>query len=89
MEALHHSERALQKRRSCLDLRTLAATLGHLGRTEVARPVLAEMECTRPTNERHWALVSPYADPAYEAQILDGLHLAGLTAFPICNGATS
>jgi tetratricopeptide (TPR) repeat protein len=79
-EAEHHSERALQKRRTYFVLRTLAATLGHLGRTEEARPVLSEMERIKPTNERQWALISPYADPAYEEQILDSLHLAGLPA---------
>jgi TolB-like protein/tetratricopeptide (TPR) repeat protein len=79
-EAVHHSERALQKRRTYFVLRTLAATLGQLGRIEEARPVLAEMERIKPTNELQWALISPYADPAYEAQILDGLHKAGPSA---------
>jgi tetratricopeptide (TPR) repeat protein len=79
-ESVHHSERALQKGRNYFALRTLAAALGHLGRTEEAHAVLIEMERIKPTNKRQWALVNPYADPACEAQILDSLKLAGLPA---------
>jgi hypothetical protein len=60
--ALRYSERALQKRRTHVVLRTLAATLGQLGRIEEARPVLAEMKRIKPPNELQWALISPYAD---------------------------
>ena len=79
-EAVRYSERALQRRRIYVVLRTLAATLGQLGRTEEARSVLAEMEQIKPINlKRHWELTCPYADPAHEAHLLDGLHKAGLT----------
>ena len=79
-EAVRYSERALQRRRIYVVLRTLAATLGQLGRTEEARSVLAEMEQIKPINlKRHWKLTCPYADPAHEAHLLNGLHKAGLT----------
>jgi adenylate cyclase len=79
-EAVRYSERALQRRRIYVVLRTLAATLGQLGRTEEARSVLAEMEQMKPINlKRHWELTCPYADPAHEAHLLNGLHKAGLT----------
>jgi tetratricopeptide (TPR) repeat protein len=78
-EAVRYSERALQRRRIYVVLRTLAATLGQLGRTEDARSVLAEMEQIKPINlERHWELTCPYADPAHEAHLIDGLRKAGL-----------
>ena len=78
-EAVRYSERALQRRRIYV-LRTLAATLGQLGRTDEARSVLAEMEEIKPINlKRHWELTCPYAGPAHEAHLLDGLHKAGLT----------
>ena len=77
-EALNYSERALQRRRIYVVLRTLAATLGHLGRTEEARSVVAEMEQIKPINvARHWELTCPYADPAHEAHLRDGLRKAG------------
>jgi TolB-like protein/tetratricopeptide (TPR) repeat protein len=76
-EAVHHSERALQKRRTYFALRTLAAAQGRLGWIKEAHRVLTEMERLRPTDQRQWALVSPYADEAHEAQVLDGLRLAG------------
>jgi TolB-like protein len=77
-EALHHSERALQRRRIYVVLRTLAATLGQLGRTEEARSVLGEMKLVEPINVgRHWELTCPYADPAHEAHLLEGLRKAG------------
>ena len=77
-DALQYSERALQRRRIIPVLRTLAATLGQLGRPQEARLVLDEMEGQMPINrERHWELTNPYADPAHEAQLLDGLQKAG------------
>ena len=79
-EALHYSERALQRRRHYVVLRTLAATLGQLGRTEEARSVLAEMEGTKPTNARaHWQASNPYLHPAHAADLLEGLRKAGLS----------
>jgi adenylate cyclase len=78
-EALEYSERALQRRRAYVVLRTAAATLGQLGRTEEASLALIEMGRTKPRCvARHWELTSPYANPAHEAHLLEGLHKAGL-----------
>ncbi len=77
-EAVRYAEQALQRRRIYVVLRTLAATLGQLGRTEEARSVLAEMEQMKPTDvRRHWQLTCPYQHPAHEAHLLDGLRKAG------------
>jgi adenylate cyclase len=77
-EAIRWSERAVQRRRTYAVLRTMAATLGQLGKTEEARDILVEMERIKPMDtERHWRLTCPYADPAHEAHLLDGLHRGG------------
>ena len=85
-EAAEYCERALQKRRTYVVLRSWAATLGQLGRTEEAWAVLAEMEQLKRANaERHWKLTCPYADPAHEVHLLEGLRkarLPGSRAFP-------
>jgi adenylate cyclase len=78
-EAVQYSERALQRGRNYVGLRTLAATLGQLGRAEEARSVLSEMEKAKPTNAKeHWKITNPYADAAHERQLLDGLRRAQL-----------
>lgn len=77
-EAVRYAERALQARRTYIVLRTLAATLAQLGRIEEARSALAEMETMKPINlKRHWELTCPYADPAHEAHLVEGLRKAG------------
>jgi adenylate cyclase len=77
-EAVRYSEQALQRRRIYVVLRTLAATLGQLGRTEEARSFVAEMEQIKPNDvRRYWELTCPYKDPAHEAHLLDGLRKAG------------
>ena len=77
-EAVVYSEGALQRRRLYVVLRTLAAALGQLRRTEEAGTVLAEMELLKPIDiERHWMLTCPYAEPSHEAHLLDGLRKAG------------
>jgi len=77
-QAIAYSEAALQRRRIYVVMRTLAATLGQLGRIEEAGTLRAEMEGLKPNDvERHWALTCPYADPAHEAHLLDGLRKAG------------
>jgi TolB-like protein len=79
-QAADYSERALQKRRTYIVLRTWAATLGQLGRTDEAHSALAEMEELKPVNvDRHWKLTCPYADPAHETHLLDGLRKARLS----------
>jgi TolB-like protein len=79
-EAVRYADRALQRRRIYVVLRTMAASLGQLGRSGEAHSVLAEMEQMKPSNVgRHWELTCPYADPAHEAHLVDGLRKAGWT----------
>ncbi len=83
-EAAEYCQRALQKRRTYVVLRSWAAILGQLGRTAEAQAVLSEMERLQPANvERHWRLTCPYADPAHEASLLDGLRKAGPRSNPV------
>jgi adenylate cyclase len=77
-EALRCSEEALRRGRAYVVLRTVAATLGQLGRRDEASTVLAEMERSRPMNlEAHWRLTCPYACVAEEAKFVEGLRKAG------------
>jgi len=77
-EAMRWSERALQRRRTYPVLRTAAATLGQLGRTEDGHTLVREMESIKPVNtERHWELTCPYADLTHEVHLLDGLNRVG------------
>jgi hypothetical protein len=51
---------------------------GQLGRTEEAGAALTEMEQLMPSDiQRDWNLTCPYADPAHEAHLLDGLRKTG------------
>jgi adenylate cyclase len=80
-EAVHYSERALQSRRLEIVLRTLAASLGQLGRTDEAGPLFAELERLKPVNaDRHWELTNPYAHSTHEAHFLEGLRKAAQQA---------
>jgi tetratricopeptide (TPR) repeat protein len=77
-KALRCSRDALRRGRAYVALRTLAATLGQLGRLDEAGTVLAEMERSKPVNlEGHWHLTSPYARAADEAKFVQGLRKAG------------
>jgi adenylate cyclase len=77
-EALRCSEEALQRGRAYVALRTMAATLGQLGRREDAGIVLADMERLKPVNlAGHWRLTCPYARAADEAKFIEGLRKAG------------
>jgi adenylate cyclase len=78
LEAMRWSERALQRRRTYPVLRTAAATLGQLGRTEEGHILVGEMERIKPANtDRHWQLTCPYADPVHEVHLIDGLQRVG------------
>ena len=77
-EALRCSEHALRRGRAYVALRTMAATLGQLGRREEASIVLADMQRFKPLNlEGHWRLTCPYARAADEAKFVEGLRKAG------------
>jgi TolB-like protein/class 3 adenylate cyclase/Flp pilus assembly protein TadD len=78
-EAAHYAERGLRGRRVYFVLRTYLATLGQLGRTEEASAIRAEMERMQPGYAKlHWSLTNPYADPAHQAHLADGLQKAGV-----------
>jgi adenylate cyclase len=78
-EAIHYAERALRSRRVYVVLRTLLASLGQLGRMDEARAVLAEMKRITPADPKvYWTLISPYADAAHRAHLVDGLVKAGM-----------
>ena len=78
-QAAKHVQRALQSRVTHLGLRTAAAILGQLGRTDEARSVVLELKRSQPADPRlHWEITCPYADPAHEEHLRDGLGKAGL-----------
>jgi tetratricopeptide (TPR) repeat protein len=77
-EAVYFAESALRSRRIYNVIRTLAASLGQLGRTEEAGVALAEMERIKPTDaEGHWDTTNAYADPDHAKHVVDGLRKAG------------
>ena len=76
-EALRWSEQAVRRGRAYVALRTMAATLGQIGRREEARIVLADMQRFKPVNlEDHWRLTCPYARAGDEAKFVEGLRKA-------------
>ena len=82
-EAFHYGERAARAHhRAYFVLRTLLAVLGQLGRSEEARPILAELQRRAPKHpERHFVLTTPYHDPGLREHLIEGLRNAGWT-FP-------
>ena len=77
-EALRRSEEVLRRGRAYVALRTMAATLGQLGRRTEAGAVLAEMERSKPVNlETHWRLTCPYTHADDQAKFVEGLRKAG------------
>ena len=80
-EAAHYGELAVRGRRAYFALRTLAATLGQLGRTEEAKPILNELEGKKPANsDEYFHITTPYAEPAHREHLLEGLRKAGMEA---------
>ena len=78
-EAAKHSERSVRIRQTYIGLRTMVATFGQLGRTDQVHSIVDELERCKPMNaERRWELNCPYADPAHEAHLLQGLQKARL-----------
>ncbi|HJU18522.1 MAG TPA: winged helix-turn-helix domain-containing protein [Stellaceae bacterium] len=77
-EAVWCSEEALRRGRGYVALRTLAATLGQLERSEEAVAVVGEMERFKPLDAKsHWSLTCPYARHSDEANFVEGLRKAG------------
>ena len=77
-EAVECAQRSVRGQRINTLLRTFLAILGQLGRTEEAANVLAEIHRTKPPDaDGHWKVTNPYADPAHEAHLVEGLRKAG------------
>ncbi|MGR8950694.1 MAG: adenylate/guanylate cyclase domain-containing protein [Gammaproteobacteria bacterium] len=77
-EAVYFAESALRSRRIYTVMRTLAASLGQLGRIEEAGVALAEMERIKPTDaEGHWDITNAYANPDHAKHVVEGLRKAG------------
>jgi TolB-like protein/tetratricopeptide (TPR) repeat protein len=79
-EALHYSQLAVRPRHLHLGLRILLASLGQLGRTEEARPLLNEFNSLQPKDpQRLFEVTTPYLDLKYREHLADGLRRAGVS----------
>lgn len=79
-EALHYSQLAVRPRHLHLGLRILLASLGQLGCTEEARPLLNEFNSLQPKDpQRLFEVTTPYLDLRYREHLADGLRRAGVS----------
>jgi adenylate cyclase len=79
-EALHYSQLAVRPRHLHLSLRILLASLGQLGRTEEAQPLLNEFNSLHPKDaQRLFEVTTPYLDLKYREHLADGLRRAGVS----------
>ena len=79
-EAVHYGELAIRARQLHLGLRTLLASLGQLGRTEEAQPLLNEFNLLQPNDaQRLFEVTTPYLDLKYREHLADGLRRAGVS----------
>jgi hypothetical protein len=79
-EALHYSQLAVRPRHLHLGLRILLASLGQLGRTEEAEPLLSEFNSLQPKDpQRLFEVTPPYLDLKYREHLADGLRRAGVS----------
>jgi hypothetical protein len=78
-EALHYGELASRTRGSYLSLRVLLATLGQLGRTADAQPILREFLPRQSKDpQRLFETTTPYLNPKHREHLADGLRRAGV-----------
>ena len=78
-EALHYSQLAVHPRRLHLGLRILLASLGQLGHTAEAQPLLNEFNSLQPKDpQRLFEVTTPYLDLKYREHLADGLRRAGV-----------
>jgi TolB-like protein/Flp pilus assembly protein TadD len=78
-EALHYAERALVGRRLYFVLVVALASLGRLGRSDEARPLLSEISAIAPADiDRYWDVTFPYANAAHREHFYEGLRTAGM-----------
>jgi adenylate cyclase len=78
-EAVHFGQLANRPRRFYPGLRTLLASLGQLGRTEEARPLLNDFLSRSANPQQLFDVTTPYLDAKYRKHLADGLRRAGLT----------
>jgi adenylate cyclase len=79
-EAVHYGHIANRARHVHLSLRILLASLGQLGRTAEAKPLLNEFNALRPKDpQRMFEVTTPYLDLKYREHLADGLRRAGVT----------
>ena len=80
-EAVHYGRIAIRARHLHLGLRTLLASLGQLGLTDEAQPLLSEFNSLQPKNpQRLFEVTTPYLDLKYREHLADGLRRAGVTS---------
>jgi TolB-like protein/class 3 adenylate cyclase len=78
-EALHYGELASRTRGSYLSLRVLLATLGQLGRTAEAQPILRDFLPRQSHDpQRQFETTAPYLNPKHREHLADGLRRAGV-----------
>jgi TolB-like protein/class 3 adenylate cyclase/tetratricopeptide (TPR) repeat protein len=79
-EAVHYGELANRTRASYLSLRVLLASLGRLGRTAEAQPLLETFLSRQPRHpQRLFEVTTPYSDLKYRDHLADGLRRAGVS----------
>jgi adenylate cyclase len=79
-EAVHYGHIANRARHVHLSLRILLASLGQLGRTAEAKPLLNEFNALQPKDpQRMFEVTTPYLDLKYREHLADGLRRAGVT----------
>ena len=79
-EAVHYGELAMRARRPYLAVRTLLASLGQLGRTAEAQPLLVEFISRQPKDpQQQFEVTTPYREVRYREHFADGLRRAGLS----------
>jgi TolB-like protein/class 3 adenylate cyclase len=78
-EAIHYGQLAVRARPSYIGLRALLASLGQLGRTDEAKPLVADFIALQPQDiRRQFEVTTPYRDPKYREHLASGLYRAGL-----------
>lgn len=79
-EAAHYGRLAVRARRPYIALRALLASLGQLGLTEEAEPLLQEFNSRLPKDPpRQFVITTPYLDRKYRKHLLEGLQRAGVS----------
>lgn len=78
-EAVHYGQLANRARRLYPGLRTLLASLGQLGRTEEAQPLLDVFLSRSADPQQLFDVTTPYLDLKYREHLADGLRRAGVT----------